>query len=74
MAEGDRKANVDMLEANKVTNSEEIRRLKAENKESRAKLAQLQKVCLCLYRAVLGADVVNTSLSRQRVQMMKTKT
>lgn len=39
----DRRANVDMLEANKFTNSEEIRSLRDENKELRLKLTQLQK-------------------------------
>ena len=39
----DRRANVDLLEANKSTNSQEIRSLRDENKELRLKLTQLQK-------------------------------
>ena len=41
--EGDRKANVDVLEANKAANKEEIKRLRDENKELRQKLALLQR-------------------------------
>lgn len=44
--ENDRKINIDILEANKTANREEIRRLREESKELRAKLAQLQRVCL----------------------------
>ena len=43
IAEGDRKANVDVLEANKAANKEEIKRLRDENKELRQKLALLQR-------------------------------
>eukprot|EP00602_Paraphysomonas_sp_CaronLab_P006914 CAMPEP_0185023284 /NCGR_PEP_ID=MMETSP1103-20130426/5967_1 /TAXON_ID=36769 /ORGANISM="Paraphysomonas bandaiensis, Strain Caron Lab Isolate" /LENGTH=557 /DNA_ID=CAMNT_0027555799 /DNA_START=24 /DNA_END=1697 /DNA_ORIENTATION=+ len=41
--QGDRKINIDILEANKSANKEDIRRLRDENKELRAKLAQLQR-------------------------------
>lgn len=34
-------ANIDILEANKGSNKEEIRRLRAENKDIRLKLSQL---------------------------------
>lgn len=34
-------ANIDILEANKGSNKEEIRRLRAENKDVRLKLSQL---------------------------------
>lgn len=34
-------ANIDILEANKSSNNEEIRRLRAENKDVRLKLSQL---------------------------------
>jgi len=43
-AEGDRKANIDLLEATKQANQEEIRRLKDDNKGLRAKLIALHKV------------------------------
>lgn len=43
-AEGDRKANIDLLEATKQANQEEIRRLKDDNKALRAKLIALHKV------------------------------
>jgi cell division protein FtsB len=42
--EGDRKANIDVLESNKAANKEEIKRLRDENKELRQKLALLQRV------------------------------
>lgn len=41
--QGDRKINIDILEANKSANREDIRRLRDENKELRQKLAQLQR-------------------------------
>eukprot|EP00904_Undaria_pinnatifida_P011087 jgi/Undpi1/7108/HiC_scaffold_22.g09582.m1 len=41
LLQGDRKANIDILEANKGANKEEIRRLRAENKDVRLKLSQL---------------------------------
>lgn len=43
-AEGDRKANMDIMKANKEANREEIKRMREENKELRLKLTQLQKV------------------------------
>ena len=39
----DRRANVDILEANKASNAEEIRSLREENKGLRTKLKQLKK-------------------------------
>ena len=39
----DRRANVDLLESNKSSNSDEIRFLREENKKFRLKLTQLQK-------------------------------
>ena len=39
----DRRANVDLLEASKCSNSEEIRSFRDENKKLRVKLTQLQK-------------------------------
>ena len=44
--EGDRKANIDVLEANKAANKEDIKRLRDENKELRQKLALLQRVII----------------------------
>ena len=44
LTEGDRKVNIDILEANKGANREDIRRLRDDNKELRQKLAQLQRV------------------------------
>ncbi|CAM9878157.1 unnamed protein product, partial [Ectocarpus sp. 12 AP-2014] len=41
LLQGDRKANIDIMEANKGSNKEEIRRLRAENKDVRLKLSQL---------------------------------
>lgn len=43
LLQGDRKVNIDILESNKNSNKEEIRRLRAENKELRVKTAQLQR-------------------------------
>jgi len=43
MLQGDRKANIDVLEVNKSANKEEIKRLREENKEFRQKLAQIQR-------------------------------
>eukprot|EP00605_Chrysophyceae_sp_TOSAG23-4_P000005 GSChrysophyteH1.ASY1.ANO1.5.1 assembled CDS len=43
MLQNDRTANVDVLEANKAANKEEIKRLRGDNKEFRQKLAQLQR-------------------------------
>lgn len=43
LLQGDRKVNIDILEANKNSNKEEIRRLRGENKELRVKTAQLQR-------------------------------
>ena len=42
--ENDRKTNVDVLEANKQANKEDVRRLREENKELRQKLAHMQRV------------------------------
>ncbi len=42
--ENDRKTNVDVLESNKTSNKEEIRRLRDENKELRQKAAHLSRV------------------------------
>lgn len=42
--ENDRKANIDVLEANKNSNKEEIKKLREDNKEFRQKLAGLQRV------------------------------
>ena len=39
----DRRANIDLLEANKVANGNEIRSLKDENKKLRLRLSNLQK-------------------------------
>ncbi len=44
MLQRDRTANVDVLEANKAANKDEIKRLRGDNKELRQKLAQLQRV------------------------------
>lgn len=41
--QSDRKINIDILETNKAANREDIRRLREESKELRAKLAQLQR-------------------------------
>lgn len=43
LLQGDRKVNIDILEANKNANKEEIKRLREENKELRVKAAQLQR-------------------------------
>ena len=48
MLQNDRTANIDVLEANKSANKEEIKRLRGDNKEFRQKLAQLQRVCIIL--------------------------
>ena len=42
--ENDRKANVDVLEANKAANKDEIKKLREDNKEFRQKFALLQRV------------------------------
>lgn len=39
----DRRANIDLLETNKVSNENEIRRLKEENEKLRLKMSDLQK-------------------------------
>lgn len=44
MLQGDRKANIDVLEANKAANKEDIKKLREDNKEFRQKLASLQRV------------------------------
>ena len=44
MLQNDRKSNIDILESNKVSNKEEIKRLRDENKDLRQKFANLQKV------------------------------
>ena len=44
MLQGDRKANIDVLEANKAANKEEIKKLRDDNKDFRQKLASLQRV------------------------------
>ena len=43
LLQGDRKANLDIMEANKAANREEIKRLRDENKKIRVKLNTLQK-------------------------------
>ena len=42
--ENDRKANIDVLEANKNSNKDDIKKMREDNKDLRQKLAQLQKV------------------------------
>jgi len=44
MLQNDRTANIDVLEANKAANKEEIKMLRGDNKDFRQKLAQLQRV------------------------------
>ena len=44
LSEGDRKANIEVLEANKSSNKDEIKRLRDDNKDLRQKLALLQRV------------------------------
>ena len=44
MLQGDRKANIDILEANKAANRDEIKRLREENKGLRLNLSQMQRV------------------------------
>ena len=44
MLKSDRDANVDVLEANKAANKEEIKKLRKDNKDYRQKLANLQRV------------------------------
>ncbi len=44
MLQNDRTANIDVLEANKGANKEEIKKLRGDNKDFRQKLAQLQRV------------------------------
>lgn len=46
LIENDRKANIDVLEANKNSNKEEIKKLRDDNKEFRQKLAALQRVSI----------------------------
>jgi uncharacterized protein YigA (DUF484 family) len=43
MLQGDRKANIDILEANKAANKEEVKLLRDENKDLRLRLSQLQR-------------------------------
>ena len=43
-SENDRKANIEVLEANKTANKDEIKKLRDDNKDLRQKYAQLQKV------------------------------
>lgn len=43
MLQGDRKANIDVLEANKAANKEDIKKLRDDNKDFRQKLASLQR-------------------------------
>lgn len=43
LLQGDRKANIEVLEANKASNKEEIMRLRDENKELRKKASHLQR-------------------------------
>jgi len=43
LLQGDRKANIDILEANKNANKEEIKRMREENKELRVRLSQVQR-------------------------------
>ena len=43
LLQGDRRANIDILEANKAANKEEIRRLREDNKNLRVKVGQLQR-------------------------------
>lgn len=43
LLQGDRKANIDILEANKNANKEEIKRMREENKELRVRLSSVQR-------------------------------
>lgn len=57
-AENDRKSNIDVLEANKNSNKDDIKRLRDDNKDLRQKLAQLQKVsalpvCSNTYKSIV---------------------
>lgn len=53
LTEGDRKANMDIMKANKEANREEIKRMREENKELRLKLTQLQRVRYYYRRFIL---------------------
>ena len=46
MLQNDRRANIEVLEANKAANKEEIKDLRDTSKELRQKLAQLQRTAL----------------------------
>jgi hypothetical protein len=54
--EHDRKANIDVLEANKTANKEDIKKLRDDNKEFRQKLAILQRV-LTSYLTVILCNI-----------------
>ncbi len=43
MLQGDRKANIDILEANKAAKKDEVKLLREENKDLRLRLSQLQR-------------------------------
>lgn len=60
LLQGDRRANVDILEANKSANKEQIKRLREENKEIRIKLSVLQRsgTSACAVSENLEADLI----------------
>lgn len=59
MLQSDRKANIDVLEANKASNRDDIKRGRDENKELRKKLAQLQRVCTSFINASFACACLN---------------
>lgn len=60
LLQGDRRANVDILEANKSANNNEIKRLREENKEIRIKLSIVQRSCssACATHDTLEVDLI----------------
>lgn len=61
LLQGDRKANVDILEANKAANKDEIKRLREENKQVRMALSALQS----------GSKAENRDLALQVIKSRK---
>lgn len=61
ITENDRKANIELLEANKAANKEDVRKLREENKEFRQKVAQLQRVSFPLnfLRTIINIFLLN---------------
>jgi len=66
LLQGDRRANIEIIQANKDANKDEIKRLRDENKELRMKISQIQRS-----GDVVGLEGDTESMKQQTIRLKK---